>query len=180
MHSAGLRAASLLSNEVPASLTAIAAFAPNLQQLGCRRLELMLHLTAEAAAADVTQAQNAGHMPVAAPDDVDQADEAQEDQLAAIAVQNAAVGEVAIQAAAAALAVLPHVTHFGGQVVTVVGAMSPEQAAAAFGHVFPNMKVRHKHPSGISILSYGHVLILQLSCNMYPPIPRKQSKHYAA
>lgn len=112
---AGLHAASFLSNEHPTSLTAIAALAPNLRQLACRRLEISPAVPQAVTAADagIYSAGSAG-MTVTLP----------------------------AAAAAAEVAVLPYVTHFGGQVVTVVGAGATAQAAAAFGKSFPHLQVR--------------------------------------
>jgi hypothetical protein len=114
-----LQAASFLSHEVSVDLAAVAAFAPNLQQLGCRRLEITPPLPAADAAAAAAAA--------------NPANTAQQQQQGALEPNPAP-------------AALLSLTHFGGQAVTVAAASSPSEAAAAFGRAFPSLRVMYRVP----------------------------------
>jgi hypothetical protein len=127
-----LQAASFLSHEVSLELAAVAAFAPNLEQLGCRRLEIT---PAPAAAAIPAAAAAAAGLPD--PPDAAMNYAQQQQQQQGFAAEP--------QAPAAAVALLK-LTHFGGQAVTVPAANSPAEAAAAFGAALPSLRVMYRVP----------------------------------
>lgn len=117
----GLKVASVLSGKL--DVAAVAAFAPNLQQLCCIRLEIP-------STAAATTAATAPAVPVSA-----------NTSTAAHAGAIAAATPAASVAAA-----LPHCTHFGGQAVCVTGAACPAAAAAAFAAAFPSLAVMFRVP----------------------------------